>query len=287
MSSRDQPAMIHVACVSIKESVKALRFRFLPTPEATCSQHQTNAIFWDGKRLLRTSAVGTSKGNLEKIKKGESYIIKNCRVTDSGFLNFLRDSKIFLSSKIEVPQDQIQQGEAMLFPISPLVAVEDLANSAPELFSLSGKIVKLSQIMCRGDNVPLREITISSSMGEEVQLAMWRECALEIPELNRHYTFTHLRMKDYLSYGRKCCSTVHTRITVADNEEQVQVEVKGLGEENGCLLLVTEMGKEVSIPKEVWNGEILELSKHLPFSVHVFMKEGEVFRVNGLPGSEE
>ncbi|XP_028986351.2 uncharacterized protein LOC114843704 [Betta splendens] len=285
MSSRRQSDMVQVTCVAIKEWTKILRFRFTPAPEASCTQHQRDAIFWDGERLLRTTELGP-QGNLTKIKEGETYFLKGCRVTESGFLNLMRDSKIYLSSKMDVPQAAVEEGRAKLFPMSPHISFEDLQNP-PTIFSVCGKVVKMSQILCKGDNLPLKEITITNPKGEEAQLSMWRECALQKLEINKQYNFTHLKMKHFSSYGRKCCSTSYTQITAAKTEDEVDITVKGVGEDDESVFLLTELGTEVIVPKGLWKGEMSHLSKLLPLSVHVIMEEGKVVKVDGLPTSEE
>ncbi|CAM4569835.1 unnamed protein product [Leuciscus chuanchicus] len=160
----------------------------------------------------------------------------------------------FRAAPLEISEEQEKAAKEALCPPSlHVTGEEEDIFSRGDFLSLRGQIQVLRMAEVQGSPVPVLDLSLRCGQ-KLLDVSLWREEAL--------------------------CELYLGDETVERKEETLEVQVVGVSEEDGCIILLCEDFTEFTVPVDLYHGSVEELIHKLPVHLKINHVKKRVLSVN-------
>ncbi|KAI4786621.1 hypothetical protein KUCAC02_037001 [Chaenocephalus aceratus] len=268
-----RPTPLHVQVLKVEDQPRVVTWEFNENmARAATIKHNRVAVISDGHSLARVTLYEEFSS---KMVEGKAYIIRGHTLRGQSppfALNVGREATFFKSSTITVPEQLIEEAEAMIHPASPLKQVTE-CRDVKGFVSVEGEVVEINAVQpvrSGKDVIPMRRMILDQDTSR-IQIKLWREAAVLEVSLGERVRVTHMKCSN-TDYGLQLQSSNYTNIE-KPKEELCFADIVGVmePEEEGSssggaeplLQVLTESGSILLINRATWQPfeERLTISK--------------------------
>ncbi|XP_034058053.1 uncharacterized protein LOC117537009 [Gymnodraco acuticeps] len=203
---------ITVKVLKLEDQSKVVSWDFGATVKAATIKNNKVAILSDGSSVIKVTIY---EEYASKITEGGTYVIRGYTLRGQFppyFMNIAKNTMFFRGTTLQVPQNLLEEAEALLHPASPLTLIKDCTEGQGYM-SVQGEIIEMfavKRVRSGKEFVPTRRLTLEQE-SNRISITLWREAAMAAANIGELVIISHLKATR-TDYGIQLQSSQLTKI---------------------------------------------------------------------------